>query len=207
MKTFLKKTLLAFTLIEMMMSVGCGSLILAAVVSAGVALQRSFAAVEGYSTSEADQLRVLDYIAMDCRRATSAAVNTVTVNGVTENALILTLPPYYSSTNSSAAPNTPILSSGSVSYGSDIVTITYEQNGTNFTREVKVTDSSGTTVRSDNTTPIVKNVSTFTVTPSDLTTTVSCKITFSPSFTHNNPSVQGTTVSCNTFLRNAKARQ
>src|SRR6266446_5872116 len=70
-----KKIRRAFTLVEMMLSVGCGSLILAAVVTAGVCLQRSFAAVEGYSTAESDQLRVLDYIAMDCRRAISGTVS------------------------------------------------------------------------------------------------------------------------------------
>src|SRR4029077_4869723 len=45
-----KKRNNGFTLVEMMMSLGCGSLILAAVVTAGVALQRSYAAVELYST-------------------------------------------------------------------------------------------------------------------------------------------------------------
>src|SRR5207245_4563681 len=65
-------SLAAFTLVEMLVSVACSSIILAAVVTAGVALQRSFAAVEAYSISEGDQLRVQDYIAMDCRRATTA---------------------------------------------------------------------------------------------------------------------------------------
>src|SRR5438552_14242113 len=79
----------AFTLVEMMMTVGCGSLMLAAVMTAGVALQRSFAAVEGYSVAEGDQLRVLDYIAMDCRRALSASV--------ANNTLTITVPVYYDS--------------------------------------------------------------------------------------------------------------
>ncbi len=77
----------AFTLVEMMMTVGCGSLMLAAVTTAGVALQRSFAAVEGYSVAEGDQLRVLDYIAMDCRRGLSASV--------ANNTLTVTVPVYY----------------------------------------------------------------------------------------------------------------
>jgi hypothetical protein len=172
----------------MMVSLACGSFILAAVVAASVSLQKSFAAMQVYSGTEGDQLRVLDYIAMDCRRAKSASVSTVTVNGTTENALVLTLPPFYSSTGSNAVPNTPVLGSGAVSYGTDIVTITYVQNGSNFTREVKVTDSTGTTVRSDNTTPIARNVSTFTVNPitqSNPWSSISCSIMFFPTFLRN----------------------
>jgi hypothetical protein len=197
MKIFSHRTIRAFTLVEMITSVGCGMIILGAILAAGISLQKSYAAVESYSMAEADQLRVLDYIAMDCRRATNAAVTTVTVNGVTENALVLTLPTYYSSsTSSSATFNTPSVTSGSLVFGSvsggsvtantDIVTVTYEQNVSNFTREVKVcTDSTCATVKSDNTTPIAKNVSTFTVNPVDLTKSVSCSIMFFPAFLHN----------------------
>jgi Tfp pilus assembly protein PilW len=201
MKISRNKTRAAFTLVEMMMSVGCGSLILAAVVSAGVAMQRSFAAVEGYSMSEGDQLRVLDYIAMDCRRATAASVS--------GNVLSLTLPVYYNA-GSSNTPYAPTLTSGALSYGSGSVTINYQQSGSNFTREVVLTNSSGT-VTSDTTSNIAKNVSTFTVTPLDqgaTNGTVSCSITFSPTFTHTpGPGpVAGTTVYMKTFLRNAAAR-
>src|SRR5207247_2373160 len=89
MRILTKKGALAFTLVEVMMTMGCGSLLLAAVVTSGVALQRSFAAVEGYSVAESDQLRVLDYIAMDCRRATNASV--------ANNTLTLTVPAYFDS--------------------------------------------------------------------------------------------------------------
>jgi Tfp pilus assembly protein PilW len=187
----------AFTLIEMMLSLGCGSVILAAVVTAGVCLQRSFAAVEGYSVAEGDQLRVLDYIAMDCRRALSASI--------ANNVLTLNVPVYYAANKN---PITPILTSGTLSYGSGSVTIVYSQDGSNFTREVIIRDSSNT-ITSDATTPIATNVSSFTVTPSDLTSSLSCSITFSPRFVYlaaPGP-VAGTTVYCNTFLRNAGARQ
>src|SRR5690348_1714090 len=111
----------AFTLAEMLVSVGFGTLILAAIVAVGVSLQKSYAAMDGYSTAEGDQLRVLDYIAMDCRRAISATVQTATVNGVSESTLVLTLPPYYNSaTSSTAVANTPTISSGAVTYGTDI---------------------------------------------------------------------------------------
>ena len=193
MKVSRRITVFGFTLIELMTSLGCGSFILAAVVAAGVSLQKSYAAFEGYSTAEADQLRVLDYIAMDCRRATAASIGTVTVsNGaenITENQLVLTLPAYYSTVDSTAVPNTPVLGASGVTYGGgSTVTIKYYINYYNvsasasgniayFVREV-------VTATTDNTTPIAKNVASFSVT--DLnpasTGTVTCWIMFFPTF-------------------------
>src|SRR6266705_3136513 len=177
----------AFTLVEMMMTVGCGSLMLAAVTTAGVALQRSFAAVEGYSVAEGDQLRVLDYIAMDCRRALSASV--------ANNTLTVTVPVYY---DSNSDPKTPALTNGALSYGTGSVTITYSRSGSNFNRRIIVSDSGA----------ITTNVASFTVSPQDLASSVSCSITFSPRFTYlpGPGPISGTTVYCNTFLRNAGAR-
>ena len=240
----------AFTLLEMVMSLACGSVVLAAVVVAGVAMQRSFSAVESYSSAEGDELRVLDYIAMDCRRA-----NGVSVTG---NVLTLTLPQYYSAADNTAAPNTPTLTSGTLSYGSNGIAVSYYKSANNFIREVKVTNSGGT-VLSDTTSTIATNVSSFTVTPLDQSSTngtVTCSTMFFPTFLRNSGSgtwrsggtvpdssvgvdgdwyvidttastpssvgdvylksggsyskiqnVKATQVYCNTFLRNAVARQ
>lgn len=236
----------AMTLAEMIVSAAAGSIILAAILTCGVALQRSLMAVEDYSTADGDQLRVLDYVAMDCRRAMSATpkglegppaqpapliaqgswVNTSgtsqTFNGVTTitggagqwvasgngpTTLILCLPPYYDSANN-YVPLNPTLSNGTITYGTGNVVVVYYQNGSNFIRRVVIQDASGNTIR-DTTTPIATNVSTFTVTPQDLTSTLSCAITFKPKFTFlpTAGAITGTTVYCNTFLRNAGARQ
>ena len=180
MRIFVNKAHLGFTMLELMMSLSCGTFILAAVVAASVSLQKSFSAMQSYSTIEGDQLRVLDYIAMDSRRATTASAN----NG----ALTLTLPVYYNSSSSPAyQAYTPTISNGLITYGSGSVQITYAQSGTNFTREVKVLNSAGGTV-SDQTTPIARNVSTFTVNPivqSNPWATVSCNIMFFPTFLRN----------------------
>ena len=180
MRIATKKNRRAFTLIEMMMSLSCGTFILAAVIAASVSLQKSFAAMQNYSGADSDQLRVLDYIAMDCRRATLVSVT----NGV----ITLTLPVYYNSSSSPAyQAYTPTLSNGNIVYGSGSVQITYAQSGSNFTREVKVLNSGGSTV-SDNTTPIAKNVATFTVNPIAQTnpwSSVSCSIMFFPTFLRN----------------------
>ena len=201
----------------MMVSVGCSSILLAALMAASVALQRSFAAAQGYSMSEGDQLRVQDYIAMDCRRATAASVaNGVAINDMsnpgntisTDNVLTLTIPNYYNAHNdkptwSNASPVGLIADGyGGFVYGTGgtpagTMTIRYYQQRSTFVREVAGTQ-----------TAIATNVSSFTVTPLDLTSSVSCKITFAPSFT-NLPGpgpIAGTTVYSNTFLRNAAAR-
>ena len=178
-----------FTLAEMMVSIGCGALVLAAVLVAAVSLQRSFAAVELYSNTEADQLRVLDYVAMDCRRATTATVTTVSNVPV----LTLTVPNFYDPCNGNV-PVTPVLSGGAVTYkgGNGIdcasvtstsVTIKYTQSGSNFTREVISQNSDGTT--SDVTTAIATNVSTFSASDTDLTNWVTCSIMFFPTFQRN----------------------
>jgi Tfp pilus assembly protein PilW len=168
----LKHTGRGFTLVEMMMALSSGAIVLASVVVASVALQRSFAAVETYSITEGDQLRVLDYIAMDCRRALSASV--------AGNTLTLTLPVYYNSASSNA-PNTPSLTSGTLTYGSGSVTITYAQSGSNFNRTVVIKDSGGSTT-STKTAAVATNVASFTVTDIDLTSSLSCSIMFFPTF-------------------------
>ncbi len=105
-------------------------------------------------------------------------------------------------------PKNPTLTSGAITYGTDNVVIIYYQSGSNFIRRVVIQDAAGTAIR-DTTTPIATNVSTFTVTPQDLTSTLSCAITFKPKFTFlpTAGAITGTTVYCNTFLRNAGARQ
>lgn len=185
----------AFTLVEMMMAMACGSFILASVLTAGSALQRSFMAVQGYSIAEGDQLRVSDYIALDCRRAISASV--------ANNILTLTIPQYY---DASGNPVTPTFdANGNIQYGAGTVTVSYYSQNSNFMRDV--TTSGVTTSASSKV--IASNVDSFTVSPQDLNSSVTCTITFAPRFkslTDPGP-INGTTVYSNTFLRNAAARQ
>jgi Tfp pilus assembly protein PilW len=197
MKPFRQKSRSGFTIVEMMTSLLCGSIILAALVAAGVGLQRGFAAVESYSMAEGNQLRVLDYVAMDCRRALSVTV--------ASNTLTLTVAGYYKPNGTTYPPTFNSATSG-IQYGGVAYTIQYTQSGSDFVRTVGSTASwpAGSTARA-----IATSVSSFTVAVQDLTSTVSCSITFSPQFTNTPGSgpIAGTTVYSNTFLRNASARQ
>jgi len=185
------------TLVEMLMTMASSSIVLAALIISGVALQRSFAAMEGYSIAEGDQLRVSDYISMDVRRALTASVDN-------NNALTVTFPNYYDANNdnpkwSNAHAVAPSFgANGAIQYAAGVTTVKYYQLASNFIREVNGTANI-----------IARNVSAFTVSPQDLTSSVSCSITFAPTFTYlpGPGPVSGTTVYSNTFLRNATARQ
>jgi hypothetical protein len=181
----------------MLMTLASSSIVMAAVLVGGVALQRSFAAVEGYSIAQGDQLRVEDYIAMDCRRALLASVDA-------SNTLTLTIPNYYDANNdkpkwSNAHAVAPTFTSnGAIQYGAGTTTVKYYAAAATFVREVNGTAN-----------VIARNVASFSVSPQDLTSCVSCSITFAPAFTSlpGPGPIAGTTVYCNTFLRNAVARQ
>lgn len=178
------------------MSVACGSIILAAVIAAGVALQRSSAAVENYSLSGGDQLRVSDYIAMDSRRCYSASVS--------GNTLTFTMPNFYDVSGNRVDPT--LDSNGVLQYGAGTTTIKYfKDNSGNFVRTVTPAGQSAAS------TIIARDVSSFTITPQTLSANVTCRITFPPKFTTvpdaSNPSTAATTVYCNVFLRNPRARQ
>ena len=185
------------TLVEMLMTMASSSIVLAALIIGGVALQRSFAAMEGYSIAQGDQLRVSDYISLDVRRALTASVDN-------NNALTVIIPNYYDANNdnpkwSNAHALAPSFdANGAIQYGGGTTIIKYYRLASNFIREVNGTANI-----------IARNVSAFTVSPQDLTSSVSCSITFAPTFTYlpGPGPVSGTTVYSNTFLRNAIARQ
>ena len=166
-----KRLLTGFTLIEMLTTLGSSSIVLTALITGGVAVQRSLAALEGYSTAEGDQLRVSDYIALDVRRALSASVDA-------NNVLTITIPNYYDANNDNpkwpnAHPLPPCFdSNGAIQYGAGTTTIRYYKLASSFVREVNGTQNT-----------IANNVSSFTVSPQDLTSSVSCSIMFFPTFT------------------------
>src|SRR5260370_39118152 len=132
------RAIAAFTFVEMLMTLASSSIVLTALISGGVALQRSFAAVEGYSIAEGDQLRVSDYISMDVRRALTASVDN-------NNVLTITIPNYYDINNanpkwSNAHALAPSFdANGAIQYGTGTTTIKYYHLASNFIREVNGT--------------------------------------------------------------------
>ncbi len=91
-----RPTRAAYTLVELLMATSMTAVILVAVLSGVVTLQRSYTATEQYATGMADQERLLDYLALDLRRAmtisTAAAPWAMDADG---NGLQINVPDYY----------------------------------------------------------------------------------------------------------------
>jgi hypothetical protein len=214
-KISFRRSKAAFTLAETLVASAAAGLVLGALITTSVALQKSFSAAVAYATAEGDQLRFSDYVALDCRRASSAKVdNGVTINGIsTNNVLTLTIPDYYDSydTNGNpypcpetspapspaSHPKDPTLVNNAVTYGGTPRTIRYYAQGNQFYRE-----------QNGIATAIANNVAGFNITQQDLTSTVKCTITFTPTFITalSNNGVAGSKTFTVTFLRNAGAR-
>jgi prepilin-type N-terminal cleavage/methylation domain-containing protein len=102
-------SLKAFTLLEMMFSVSIGGVVLGT-----AAFQTVFTASDEYYKATSDQMRVLDYIALDMRSATSGSVSNTT------QTLTLRLPDYIDYSKNPPAPRTPtIAASGAITYGTN----------------------------------------------------------------------------------------
>jgi Tfp pilus assembly protein PilW len=117
----------AFTLSELMMTAGIGSAIMLSLLTGTVTLQKGYAAAEYSIRCQLDQMRVIDYITRDVRRATSVTTEN------TGRKLVLTLP-------DQQAPNSlslrvPVVSNGSVVYGGTAITVAYYIEGDVFLRE------------------------------------------------------------------------
>jgi hypothetical protein len=126
---------------------------------------------------------------------------------VTNNILTLTVPDAYTAYDSSNNPtkNASVVgatvSSGTVTYGASPLTIRYYLLGSNYIREVTRAGVVAST-------PIATDVADFTVNDTDLTTSVTCTITFAPHYRTGTATdaTSGTKIYSQTFLRNPAAR-
>ena len=86
-----------FTLVEVMVAATLTLVLLVAVLGAVVALQKSYVATENFATGLADQMRLLDYLALDLRRAVSPGTGVSPwIMDTDGQGLKITVPDYYS---------------------------------------------------------------------------------------------------------------
>jgi Tfp pilus assembly protein PilW len=119
--------IMAFSMVELMVSLAVGSMILAAVASGTIAMQKLFVATDQYYMATSDQMRVLDFIALDMRRAASGNVSNAA------QTLTLTLPDYMDYTQNPPVPRSPSVSAtGKLNYGAAASqpTVVYSISGT-----------------------------------------------------------------------------
>jgi len=130
-----------FTLSEMLVSLSLSSIVLAAAITSGISLQKSFSAVDNYFTTHMQQIRIIDYLNRDVKRGlvvtTSVDLQTVTMS----------VPNYIVQAGDSEAianpaligtPRSPTVSYTSngwqVNYSPSTVTVVYSISGNSILR-------------------------------------------------------------------------
>lgn len=188
---------------EVMVSMTVTAFMFAAILTATVALQRSFAGAMDYSRGTTDQLRALDYVARDLRRAYTVSVSQFS------QTLTVTVPDYYTAYdaqgNPTGTPVDPKITNGQVNYGDATkpITICYYLSGGQLLRQqtIGATGAVSTTVVAD-------SVETLQSSFADLTSIVTYTITFAPNLTafdrQTGQTRPGTTLIGCTSVRNAR---
>jgi Tfp pilus assembly protein PilW len=116
-----------FTMVEVLVSAAITSAIIMALLTASVAMQRSFSATEFHAKAQGDQLRVIDYVTRDLRRASTAIISN---NG---RKLTVTVPDQTDMTTLQIRTPT-VRADGSVVYGATPIEISYFIEGRDFIR-------------------------------------------------------------------------
>lgn len=144
-----------FTLVEIMVGAAVASILLGALMTGSIALQRSFSANDQLARAHADLLRVADFMSRDIRNAR-------TFNATPNSSVLLTvsLGDYYNrngtpNNTSDDVPNSPVLGRTGATYGASPMTVRYLKSGTRVAREVTRVDAG---VTSTSTTWIADNV-------------------------------------------------
>jgi prepilin-type N-terminal cleavage/methylation domain-containing protein len=193
-----------FTLAEIMMAMAIAVVIFAAIITASLAMQKSFNAVDHFFATHVQQVRIIDYLNRDVKRAlivtTSANQQTVT----------LTIPKYIIQSGDAEAVSNPSLvgamrsptlstTTSQVNYGTTTSTVVYSINGASILR----TEDGVVTTVASSTDQLVPST-----TDTDLVNTEYSimAVTFRPIFTSGNVADEraGTTVFSLAYLRNKR---
>ncbi|PYK55418.1 MAG: hypothetical protein DME47_03785 [Verrucomicrobia bacterium] len=195
-----------FTLAEILTAMAIAVVIFAAIITASLAMQKSFNAVDHYFATHIQQVRIIDYLNRDVKRAlictTSANQQTVT----------LTIPKYIIQSGDAEAVSNPSLvgamrsptistttSGVQVNYGTATSTVVYSINGASILR---TEDGVVTTIASSTDQLVPTTIDT------DLANTekTTMAVTFQPIFTSGNVADErtGTTVFSLAYLRNKR---
>lgn len=155
----------ALTLAETMVATAAASLLILGLFTAILSLQRSFGSTDLRAKTEADRMRLYDYLSLDLRRALRVELN--------EGVLTVDIPDFYESNNPADAGyrqgRVPRISGGVVGYGEEVIHVVYRQENTGI-------------VRVENGVPmeIVRDVAGFEPTLESLGSVVSHRVSFEP---------------------------
>jgi type II secretory pathway component PulJ len=198
--------LAGFTLAETMVAVGVSGLVFAAIVAASVALYRSFNAVDAYFSTQMQQLRIIDYLNRDVKRATivttSADLQSITVTmpnyvikagdpEATANASLIGMPRSPTVTATASGPQ--------VNYGTGATTVVYSVSNNSILR----TENGQVTTIASSTDQLLPQSTDVELANTEYAKTT---VTFMPIFTMNGSAAarSGTTVYTTSYLRNKR---
>jgi prepilin-type N-terminal cleavage/methylation domain-containing protein len=195
-----------FTLSELLVTLSLSSIVLAAAITCGISLQKSFNATDNYLATHIQQVRIIDYLNRDVKRGL------IVTTSVNLQSVTLTLPSYLIQAGDPEAllnpslvntPRTPTISYSAsglqVNYGASTTNVVYSINGNSI---VRIENGTVTTIASstDQLVPSTTDV--------DLTNTeyASTTVTFMPIFTlaGNTAERTGTTLFATAYLRNKR---
>jgi prepilin-type N-terminal cleavage/methylation domain-containing protein len=195
-----------FTLAEMLVALGVASVVFAAIITASVALYRSFNAVDAYFSTQMQQLRIIDYLNRDVKRATvvttSANLQSITVTmpnylikaGDAEavaNAALVGMPRNPTVTLSATGPQ--------VNYGTGTTTVVYSVSNNSILR----TENGQVTTIASSTDQLLPQSTDVELANTEYANTT---VTFMPIFTMNGSVAArtGTTLYTTSYLRNKR---
>src|SRR2546429_4322016 len=206
MKLKTSQKIAGFTLSEMLVSLSLSSIVLAAAITSGISLQKSFSAVDNYFSTQMQQIRIIDYLNRDVKRGlivtTSVDLQSVTMN----------LPNYIIQTGDSEAvanpslvstPRTPTIaytSSGwQVNYSPSTTTVVYSISGSSILR----TENGVVTTIASSTDQLVPKSTDVELANTECANT---SVTFLPIFTSGGAVAErtGTSLYATAYLRNKR---
>ena len=149
--------LAAFTLVEILVAMAAFGLFATALLTAWNSINATAVNTTAYTRRQNDQMRVLDYLKRDIRRATTVEIydGASLVTGTTTfgSELRLTIPDYYEDTREednalgTNTPNAAGVTAGKVTYGTALTVRYYALNGAAVRDEAsalrKISDSAG----------------------------------------------------------------
>jgi hypothetical protein len=190
----------------MMVALSLSSIVLGASITASVALQKSFNAIDNYFATHMQQIRIIDYMNRDVKRglivSTSVDLQSVTV----------TLPNYIVQAGDAEAIANPALvgtartptvtytpSGQQVNYGASTSTVSYAINGTSILR----TENGVVTTIASSTDQLVPQTTDVQLANTEFTNT---SVTFSPMFASAGSVADrtGTSLYSTSYLRNKR---
>jgi prepilin-type N-terminal cleavage/methylation domain-containing protein len=208
MKLKTSQSIAGFTLSEMLVSLSLSSIVLAAAITSGVALQKSFAATDNYFSTEMQQIRIIDYLNRDVKRGlivtTSVDLQSVTMR-VPKYIIQAGDPEAIADPEAIGMPRTPTVaytpSGWQVNYSPDTstTTVVYSISGNSILR----TENGVVTTIASSTDQLVPQT-----TDVDLANTecANTSVTFSPIFTSGGAVAErtGTSLYATAYLRNKR---